>query len=171
MYKVGDVVIYGKQGVCRIVKVGPISISSAINDTLYYTLEPVYGNGKTYTPIDTKVFMRPVMTLEEVQEIIKEIPNIENHLNENNTTREMAEYYKASLNSNRLEDLIQVIKTVYEKEKLIKEQGKKLGQTDERYKKEAEDLLYQEFAVALEIPVETVEEYITKCIDGDKVGS
>lgn len=173
MYKIGDIVIYGKQGVCRIENIGPINISSADDTLLYYTLVPVYGSGKTYTPVDTNVFMRLVMTYSEVQDVIKEIPNVKGNLSKGNNVREMTEYYKNSLNSHRWEDLIEVIKTIYLKAQQTKEQGKKLGQTEERYKKEAEELLYQEFAVALDIPLDSVEEYITKTIDEnkDKVGS
>jgi len=39
-------------------------------------------------------------------------------------------------------------------------QNKRLSQTDERYKKEAEDLLHQEFAAVLNIPKEAVMAYI-----------
>lgn len=168
MYKIGDIVIYGKQGVCRVENVGPISISKSNNSIVYYTLVPVFGTGKTYTPVDTEVYMRPVMTYEEVQEVIREIPNIELSEVSNTNIREMTEYYKNSLNSHNWQDLIQVIKTVYEKAKQVKEQGKKLGQTDERYKKEAEELLYQEFAVALDISIDSVEEYIAQSIEGNK---
>lgn len=173
MYKVGDIVIYGKQGVCRVEEIGSISITSDDDTTQYYTLVSVYGNGKTYTPVDTAVYMRPVMTLEEVQNIIKEIPNIEEHPSHLKNIREMTEYYKNSIDSYHWERLLGVIKTVYLKAQQIKQQGKKLGQIDERYKREAEQLLYQEFAIAMDISIEAVDTYITSIMeDGkDRVGS
>jgi len=46
------------------------------------------------------------------------------------------------------------------KSAIAEEQGRKLGQMDERYMKKAEDLLDGEFAVALGIPKESVGSYI-----------
>lgn len=167
MYKIGDIVLYGKQGLCRIENIGPISITSANSDIKYYTLIPIYGTGKTYTPVDTTVHMRPAMTFQEVQEIIKKIPTIKEKENDV-SSREMAEYYKSSLNSLHWEDLVQLIKTIYVKSVETKKQGKKLGQTEERYKKEAEEILYQEFAVALDIEYDDVEKYIFDAIEKNK---
>lgn len=173
MYEVGDMVIYGKQGVCRIEEIGSISITSNDDTTQYYTLVSVYGTGKTYTPVDTAVYMRHIMTLEEVQNIIKEIPNIAQQPIQFKNTREMTDYYKNSIESYHWERLIGVIKTVYFKAQHIKQQGKKLGQIDERYKREAEQLLYQEFAVAMDISIDAVGTYITSIMEEgkDKVGS
>jgi CarD-like/TRCF domain. len=168
MYEVGDVVIYGKQGVCRIEEIGSISITNNDDTTQYYTLVSVYGTGKTYTPVDTEVYMRPIMTLEEVENIIKEIPNIEGHAIHFKSIREMTDYYKNSIESYEWERLISVIKTVYFKAQHIKQQGKKLGQIDERYKKEAEQLLYQEFAIAMDISIDAVNMYITSIMEEEK---
>ncbi len=41
-----------------------------------------------------------------------------------------------------------------------KRQGHKLGQVDEKYMKQAQDSLYGEFSVALEIPTQEVPDYI-----------
>ena len=43
----------------------------------------------------------------------------------------------------------------------MESQGKKLGQIDTRYRKEAEELLHEEFAVVLGIPKDEVIQYIT----------
>ena len=39
MYQVGDLIVYGGTGVCRVMEVGPQT-----GGRLYYTLEPVYGS-------------------------------------------------------------------------------------------------------------------------------
>lgn len=56
--------------------------------------------------------------------------------------------------------MIQLICNVKAKKEALAKQNKKLGQTDERYKKEAEDLLHQEFAVVLDISKDEVIEFI-----------
>ena len=56
--------------------------------------------------------------------------------------------------------MIQLICNLQAKQKNLLLQNKRLSQTDERYKKEAEDLLLQEFAAVLNIPKEAVMAYI-----------
>ena len=51
---------------------------------------------------------------------------------------------------------------------LMNSRGKKLGQVDEKFFRKAEDLLYGEFAVALEVLKENVKNLIMKEIDGDE---
>lgn len=46
-----------------------------------------------------------------------------------------------------------------------KRHGHKLGQVDEKYMKQAQDSLYGEFSVALEIPAKDVPHYIRSRLD------
>ncbi len=68
--------------------------------------------------------------------------------------------------SHDCEDLVQLIKTVYTKKKVLEKSGKKTGKTDQTYMKRAKQLLYEELSIALDIPVADVEAYITRCIEG-----
>ena len=76
MYKVGQYIIYGFEGVCRVESIGPVDIKGAQKDVNYYTLAPVYQHGKLYVPVETTAYSRPVMTKEEAEALIAEIPNI-----------------------------------------------------------------------------------------------
>lgn len=67
--------------------------------------------------------------------------------------------------SHNCEDLVQLIKTVYTKKRVLEKNGKKVGKTDQTYMKHAKKLLHEELSIALEIPVEEVEAYITKCLE------
>ena len=63
MYKKGEYVIYGNNGICRIENIGiPKGTPMAASGKDYYTLSPVFGSGNIYAPVDTKVFMRPILT-------------------------------------------------------------------------------------------------------------
>ena len=53
MFEVGDLIIYGYQGVCRVDSIGQSDISGVPSDKLYYTLVPLYGSGKIMIPVDT----------------------------------------------------------------------------------------------------------------------
>ena len=50
--------------------------------------------------------------------------------------------------------------SIHEKKRYVLERKQKFGQLDERFMKKAEELLYSEFSVALDIPKDKVEEYI-----------
>lgn len=72
-FQIGDVVIYGTNGVCVIKDCGKLDMSCANQDTLYYTIEPYYNNnGSTfYTPIDNdKVILRPIITKDEAMKLM-----------------------------------------------------------------------------------------------------
>ena len=73
MFKVGDYVVYGNSGVCRIENIGTLSIGSKDKD--YYTLVPVYGrNSRLYSVVDSdKVVIRPIMTKQESDALIDEM--------------------------------------------------------------------------------------------------
>lgn len=72
MFQVNDVVVYGNHGVCKIMDVGPLSMSLADKDTIYYTLCPVYQRETLfYAPVDNqKVLIRPLITKEEAEKLI-----------------------------------------------------------------------------------------------------
>lgn len=64
MFEVGDFIIYGSNGVCRVENVGSMDMKGVPSDKMYYTLVPVYSSKtKVFTPVDNaKVIMRPVIS-------------------------------------------------------------------------------------------------------------
>lgn len=167
MFQKGDLIIYNNEGVCRVENIGPLeSISDNRGERLFYKLSPLYGKGFIFIPVDTKIFMRPVITKDEAQLLISKIPNIKSGDADAVSQKELAEYYQSSFRSHECEDLLQLIKTVYLKSQRQSQLGKKPGQTDQRYMKRAEELLHGELAVALDIPVEDVPKYIERELAG-----
>lgn len=160
MYCVGDLIIYGNYGVCKVEMVGILDILGVDKSKLYYTLCSIYNTEIIYTPIDTKVFMRPVINSSEAQQLISRIPLIDEGVCNDSSLRGLEGYYKELLQSHDCYDLLKLIKTVKTKNKLAIEQKRKPGQIDERYIRIAEDLLDGELAVALGIPKESVKSYI-----------
>ena len=72
--------------------------------------------------------------------------------------------YKEAILTYDCQSLVQIIKTLYLR-KMDEYHGKKVLSSDEFYLKKAEELLYSEMSIALSIPKENVEEYITEEID------
>ena len=169
MFQENDLIVYGNTGVCRVCAVGPLSgISAARKDRIYYTLEPVYDKGTIYIPVDSKVFMRLVITPEEARALIERIPDIQASPVDCLNQRMLSDQYEASLKTHRCEDLIQLIRTVYVRNQKAVACGKKPAQTDERYMKRAKELLHGELAVALGIDYNDVENYIRKAVERTK---
>lgn len=166
MYSTGDLIIYSGEGVCRVERVGPLEMSGASKTKPYYTLQPLYREGKIFIPVDTTIFMRPIISHEEADALIRRIPEIESEVYDNRNLRMLNEHYQALLQTHDCEDMLQLIKAVYTKQQENLAHGKKPGLVDERYMKRAEEILYGELAVALDIPRDSVLDYITNILEG-----
>ena len=79
MFEKGEYVVYGSKGVCWIQDITNIDIPGADQKRLYYIMHPVQNSEQTlYLPTDsTKAIIRRVMTKEEANQLIQEIPLIE----------------------------------------------------------------------------------------------
>ena len=161
MFQKNDMVIYGNQSVCEVVNIGTLSMSMIDKKKEYYTLRPIYQRDSVvYVPVDSeKPVMRRVITKEEAQELVKNIPNIKAAWIEKEVEREQE--YKKAISSCDPEQLIMIIKTLYSRKKARIEDGKKVTVIDERYFKMAEKQLHEELAFALEIPKEEIADYIS----------
>ena len=163
MFRKGEYVIYGNNGICCIEEIGvPRDTPLGDSGKEYYTLAPVFSSGKIYAPLDTKVFMRPILTKRQAERLISHIPHIQAEEIEGKDARALGEKYKDCLDTHQCEDLVRLIKTVYRKEKSLEESGKKLAKTEREYGNLAKELLHREFSMALEVPYEDVENYITE---------
>lgn len=165
MYQVGDLVVYGSEGVCRVEEIGVPKISGVNKQRQYYTLAPLYREGKIFTPVDSPVFMRPIVTREEALELIRGIPEMEAVIYENSNLRFLNEHYQSCIQNYSCGDLLQMIKDIYAKRRVLRERGKKMGLVDERYMKRAEEMLHGEFAVALGIERDAVPGYIRQAVE------
>lgn len=160
MYQINDLIIYGNRGVCMVEDIGIPSISGIDKNQQYYILIPVDSKGSViYTPVDnSKISMRSIITIEKAQELLDNIQSIP--IFEVDNERFVDDIYKRAINSNVCEELIKVIKTVYSRQQSKVSRGKKLGQTEERYMKLAEDLLYSELAIVFDKPKEKMKTYV-----------
>lgn len=166
MFQKGEYVVYGNSGVCEVVDIGTMSMAGAVKGRLYYTLLPVYSNGsRIYTPVDNeKIVMRNVLSKEEALEFVEKIPGIEPLGVSNEKERE--ELYNQKMKTCSHVEWTKIIKMLYLRRKSRMEGGKKLASVDERYLKMAEDNLYGELAIALDIKKDDVEDFIAGHIDG-----
>ena len=159
MFQIGDQIIYGSTGVCKVTDVTTPDIGEA-KGKLYYVLAPLYQDGVIYTPVESKVFMRPIITKEEAEALIDSIPTVEAEAYHNPVLRELEAHYDSYLRTHSCEDLIRLTMSTYAKKQAMAQQNRKFGAVDERFMKRAEDLLQGELSASLGIPREQVGDYI-----------
>ena len=166
MFGIGDYVICGNKGVCEVENITTLNISGVDRGREYYILKPLYMSGSTvYLPVDSpKESMRKVLRREEAEKLIEAIPEIPLLVITNDKLSEQA--YKDCIRTNDCEDLVKLLKTIYtRKQKRIKA-GRKVTAVDAKYFHMAEENLYGELAVSLNISRKEVECYLEEAIDG-----
>jgi len=148
MYQIGELVQYGNSGVCRIEEIVQ-GVPGLQKDTPCYLLIPVSGrDGKIYSPVDSgKVKMRRILSSEEVRELIGQAPQIEELTIVNE--KQCESIYKEELYSVDCYRWLGLLKTLYTRRAARMEAGKKITATDERYLKNVEDRLKEEFSIAI----------------------
>ena len=167
MFNLGDFVVYGSKGVCKVVSIG--SLPTGDSDRLYYTLAPVYIKGSSvFTPVDnTKVVLRRLISKDEAQEILGKIPYIHSLDIDNEKEREIV--FKEILTGCVPVELVKMLKNIYQRKVKRLAEGKKITVSDERYFKLAEDSLYGELAVSLGLERDKVRDCITEKIDHEEM--
>ena len=160
MFSVNDYVVFGNHGFCVIKSICPLDLGIAERGRLYYTLEPLYTQKNTiYTPVDSeKNSLRRAITREEALELIDRIPQVETVWVPDEKRRE--ERYREIMRQNDCMGWMQIIKTLYLKKQKRLAEGRKNTARDELYLKLAEDFLYGEFAAALDVEKDEVEDLI-----------
>lgn len=161
MFAKGTKIMYGNTGVCEVMDYATPDLPGMPRGTKYYVLRPLFQSGTIYCPVEQpKVFMRPVMNLEEAEELVALIPTISVEPFRTGRLQELSEHYRSILGTHSTVDLVEIIKSVYHKKKEAAAAGRRVSQLDDRYMKLAEELLHGELSVALEIPRDEVREYI-----------
>lgn len=160
MFEKGEYVVCGNKGVCLVEDITTLNISGVDKAREYYILKPVYMSGSTvYVPVDaTKESIRRILSKEEADALIREIPDIPLITSTNDKLLEQE--YRGCIKSNNCEEWIRIIKTIYLRKQKRIEAGRKVTAVDAKYFKLAEENLYGELAVALGMPRSEVESYI-----------
>ena len=164
MYKKDDVVTYGSQGVCKVAAISEKNFDGIIHQ--YYELVPVYDRKSTFfVPVANNSLtdkMHSVLTAEDVKSLIKSIPGENPAWIEDESVRKTK--YKEILDSGDRRALVRALKALHRYRAFRHEEGKKIHVCDEHFIKDAERVLYDEFAFVLNIERNRVVEYISSFI-------
>ncbi len=164
MYNVGDIVMYGTFGICKVTAIEKRDFTGEEQE--YYILKHTSSEKNTfYVPLSNESAlsnMHYVCSKAEVDELISHM-NSEGLIWIDNDNKRKEEYSRIIKDADKHE-IIRLIKTLYLRRKELAESGKKLRSTDENYLSLAENMLFEEFVFALDIDRSEVVEYIEKHI-------
>lgn len=155
MFSKGDMVVYGRTGVCSVEDICERKFSEK-NTRLYYRLRPIYQhNNVIYAPVDSElVFMRRMLSREQAEELVESIPEIRRKaLDETDTVDTVPDCRSCAA-------LAAVAIRLYNRKTELRKSKKKLGLSEEKRLKTAEELLFGELAAVFEIPIERVPELL-----------
>ena len=151
MCKVNDVIIYGTHGVCQIVDLEEKTVSGV--KKTYFVLKPVNDKSATiFAPKDNAHIlkkMRRLLSEEEIRDLIQSMPQENAAWVENENERK--ELFKGIIASGDHLKLIRMIKAIYIHKQEREAEGKRLHMSDERFFKDAEQMLYDEFQYVLKL--------------------
>lgn len=162
MFQPGDLIVYGTTGVCRVEALERPGLVPTDKNRLYYRLKPLHQDGFIYSPVEGgKVSMRPVISRQEAETLIDCIPSIQAEPLRDATMQALSQHYQAKIHSSDCRDLLELMMSIYAKRRQAEAQKRRLGMMDEQYAKQAKRLLHGELSVALDIPFDEVEDYIS----------
>jgi len=160
---------YGAQGACRISELTEKTVGR--NTFNYYVLKPVYQENNTiFVPVENEMLtakMHRVLQEAEIDRLIHTMPDSETIRIEDDILRR--KQYKDILSSGDRYRIYAVIKTLYFEQCRRKESGKRLHIQDEVLFRRAQRVLYDEFALALNIEPEQVLPLLQQKISVDEL--
>lgn len=163
MFQKGDFVTYGCKGVCEIKDVTTLKMDGVPKDKLYYEMQLLLDAGsKIFTPVEhegSKNVMRSVLTPEEAKELLEELPQLEEPWIKEDRARE--EMYRYAINHSDAKAMLAMIRSLYGRRKDRVAQGRKLAVMDSKYLRIAEDNLFSELSLSLQVAQERIGNYVT----------
>ena len=165
MFEVNDTVLYGTDGVCVITEISRQKFGRTVRD--YYVLRPVYQDGAViYVPTDSEKLlgkMRRILSAEEICQLIRAMPQEERLWVDDEGERKRL--YTEVLHSGDRRALVRMVKALYEHRQALQQIGRKFHTCDERFLRDAEQILYHEFAHVLHIEPDQVQPFILRQIE------
>ena len=156
MYKIGSIVVYGTEGLCKICDITERTFGKETSE--YYVLSPLSNEAETvFVPKNNeKVLkrMRSILSKQRASELLEAAPSEYVEWVEND--RERQQMYKQILLCGSSEDLLMMTRALYLHQIELLERGKKLHAADERFLKDAEKMLFEELAYVFGITVSEV---------------
>lgn len=151
MFKLGDIVVYGTDGICSILEETKREFDGKTFE--YFVLSPLEKNADViYVPKNNEKIlskMRHIISKSEAEELVCNMPNEVMDWIDDDRVRSQA--FKDILLYGTILDLVSMANLLYLKQIQQLEIGKKLHAQDERFLREAERMVFEEFSYILQL--------------------
>ena len=149
-----DTVMYGGHGACTLLEITEKDFGGDVKQ--YYVLRPAYsGSSVFYVPLDSEPLtakMRAIKSAAELTAILQSTAPaawVE-------ADRPRQNQLKAVVDGGGTEDLVASLRLLFERQKELAEDGRKLRAADERSMRDIEKLLHEELSFVFEVKKDEV---------------
>lgn len=160
MFQVGDRVVYGIHGVCRIDGVEERTVDR--KKVRYFVLVPVDQSGTSfYVPSENPVALsklRHILTREELDALLKSPIIRQGEWIQDENKRKL--HYRELIATGDRVQLLQTVHALHQHKRSQQQAGRKFHLCDEYFLRDVQKLLDSEFSLVLGIPAPEVERYI-----------
>lgn len=160
MYQIGEHVVYGVQGVCRVLGTEKQLVNRKRVE--YLVLEPINrGESKFYLPLQNQAAMeklQPLLSKEELELLLKSDEIRSNCWIQVENLRK--QHYRELMASGDRIALLQMLHTLYRYKAELEETGKKFHQCDDNFLRDAEKLLCGEIGLVMGLEPIPAREYL-----------
>ena len=165
MFQVGDQVVYGIHGVCRILELEERTVDR--KKIKYFALEPLDQPGARYfVPSENPAALaklRHLISREDLEKLLSSSEIRENCWIADENQRKQR--YRELINSSDRVALLRMINTLHQHKKSQAVAGRKFHLCDENFLRDAEKLLNAEFSLVLHIQPSEVGAFILSALD------
>ena len=160
MYQVGEYVVYGVQGVCRVLGTEKQLVNR--KRTEFLVLEPLArGESKFYLPTQNPTAMgkiQPILARQQMEQLLASLEIRQGcWIREENLRKQ---HYRNLLTSGDRTLLLQMLAAVYQHRDEQDAAGKKFHQCDDNFMRDAEKLLCSEISLVMEMEVTQARDYL-----------
>lgn|SRR5690625_4653215 len=162
MFNVGDMIIYSTHGLCEINDICEKKVGSITRT--YYVMNPIEDTKLTISipkEIGEKNMQR-IMEKSEAEKLLQSfqntgIPWIED-------ARERNKKYSNLVKTGERKDISRIVNTLMRKESELRKNKKKMSEQDRKLLESIQQILFQEMAISMDIPLEDISEEVDSII-------
>lgn len=167
MFQVGDKVVYGIHGVCRVVDQEARVIDK--KRQIYLALEPVgQGGSRYFVPTHNAAAMsklKHMLSREELEAAFQsEEVRADGWIKDENQRKQV---YRELINSGDRTKLMQMVHTLYRHKAAQAAVGRKCHLCDENFLRDAEKLLTSEISIVMDMEPDQAKQYIRQKLKED----
>lgn len=167
MYQIGDNVVYGVNGICRVLEKQTQNRNG--QKVEYLVLAPLeQPAARYYVPTGNELAMRklrPVLSKVELQALLTSDQLKKDAWIPHENLRKQT--YRELIGSGDRASLIQMICALHRHKRAQLDAGRKFHQSDENFLRDAQKMINAEISLVMEIPADQVGEYILTCLNED----